>query len=217
VKSTRRDPLRELQQLLRAPEDGACNLGAFLAEHADALADALGSTADDLRASVEMPDEVIAPRLRVRLARRREIADGQKALDDAQVALHAATTLGHTVRWTERGAVLDTDLLLGDVLADGDKKYVVFHGPDFTTAIDRGTLARTRALRRLFVDVAAYVDAGGLYFRWRGGRGGFNWKAQVVPPADRPRVLTIELAARAAVTRPAAWFTDWLREVGYAI
>ena len=75
--------------------------------------------------------------------------------------MRAAAALGATVRWTEHGAVLDTDLLLGDVLADREKKYLAFAGPDFTTAIERDTLARAAPVRRLFIDVAACVDADG--------------------------------------------------------
>ena len=122
MKPSRRDPLRELHQLLRVPEEGACNLGAFLFEHAEELAPALGSTADDLRASAGLPDEVVARRLRARLSRRREIDKEQKALEDSQVAMRAAAALGASVRWTEHGAVLDTDLLLGDVLANRETK-----------------------------------------------------------------------------------------------
>ncbi len=53
--------------------------------------------------------------------------------------------LGGTLRWTEQGAVLDTDLLFGNVLADREKTYVGFKRADFATAIERGTLARTPA------------------------------------------------------------------------
>ena len=80
MKPSRRDPLRELQQLLRVPEEGAANIGAFLFDHAEALAPALGSSPEDLRASDEMPDEVVAPRLRARLARRRELDQERQAL-----------------------------------------------------------------------------------------------------------------------------------------
>jgi len=219
VKPSRRDPLRELLQLLRVPEEGAANIGAFLFDHAEDLAAALGSTSEDLRASVNMPDDVVAPRVRARLGRRREMDKDRQALEDAAVAMRAAMTLGATVRWTERGAVLDTDLLLGDVLVDREKKYIAFRGPDFTTAIERETLARTASLQRLFIDVAAYVDAAGLHVRYRGGRGGYNWKPRLVVPADSERVLTIELRppVPAAVPRPGAWLGQLLHEMGFAV
>ena len=219
MKPSRRDPLRELLQLLRVPEEGACNLGAFLAANADALAPALGSSPEDLQASVEMPDEVVAPRVKARLARRRELDQERDRQEDAEVATRAAATLGRTVRWTEQGAVLDTDLLLGDVLVDREKKYVTFKGEDFTVAVERDTLARAAMVRRIYLDVAACVDADGLHVRWRGGRGGYNWKPRFVAPADRERVLTVALPplVRAAVPRPGAWLGDLLVELGYAV
>ena len=219
MKHTRRDPLQELVQLLRIPEEGACNLGAFLASHAEQLAPALGSSPADLRASVDMPDEVVAGRVRARLRRRREMDQERERQEDAERAMRAATTLARTVRWTEQGAVLDTDLLLGDLLADRARKYIAFKSEDFTTFVERDTLARTCMLRRLFLDVAACVDADGLHVRWRGGRGGYNWKPRFVAPADRERVVTVELPLPlpAAVPRADAWLADWLDEMASAI
>jgi len=37
-------------------------------------------------------------------------------------------------------------------------KYIAFTGPDFTTAIERETLARTTSLRRLFIYAGSQVD-----------------------------------------------------------
>jgi len=149
VKPSRRDPVRELQQLLRVPEEGAANIGAFLFDHAEALASALGSSPEDLRASEGMPDEVVAPRLRARLGRRREVDRERQALEDTELAMRAATVLGRTARWTEHGAVLDTDLLLGDVLADRQRKYIAFNGEAFTVAIERDILARAEYIQKI--------------------------------------------------------------------
>ena len=115
--------------------------------------------------------------------------------------------------------MLDTDLLLGDVLADRQRKYIAFNGEAFTVAVERDTLARAAMVRRIYLDVAACVDADGLHVRWRGGRGGYNWKPRFVAPADRERVLTVALPplVRAAVPRPGAWLGDLLVELGYAV
>ena len=218
MKPARRDPLRELVGLLRAPEAGAHNLGAFLSANAEDLAAALCSTAEDLRASADLPDEVVAPRLRARLGRRRELEQERKAQDDTEIAARAAAMLGRTVRWTEQGAVLDTELLLGDLLADRAKKYVSFTGDGFTTAVEREVLAKTALLRRLFIDVAAYVDAAGVHVRWRGGRGGYNWRPQVVAAHHRDTVLDVPLSPPHAVHIPrrGAWLAEVLREVGFS-
>jgi hypothetical protein len=220
MKPARRDPLRELVQLLRFPEEGACNLGAFLAEHADELAPALNTRPSDLRESADMTDEVVAPRLRARRDRMKETERERREAEDMDTSLHTAAALGGTARWTERGAVLDTDVLLGDLLiADRSKKYVAFAGSDFTTTVERRVLHQSASLRRLFIDVAAYVDAGGVHIRWRGGRGGFNWRSHLVDPQLHDLVLTVRLQSptRAAVPRPGAWLGDLLQEMGFAV
>jgi hypothetical protein len=114
---------------------------------------------------------------------------------------------------------LDTDLLLGDVLADRERKYIAFTGSEFTTAIERDTLARSAIVRRLFIDVAVCVDADSLRVRWRGGHGGYTWRPQVVGPSDRHRVLTVELLppVRAAVPRRGAWLGELLQQMGFAV
>jgi hypothetical protein len=104
-------------------------------------------------------------------------------------------------------------------LSECQKKYIAFRGSGFTTAVEHETLARTASLRRLFIDVAAYVDAAGLHVRYRGGRGGYNWKPRLVVPADSTRVLAVELRppVRAAVPRPGGWLGELLQEMGYAV
>jgi hypothetical protein len=92
-------------------------------------------------------------------------------------------------------------------------------GYDFTAAVERTLLVRTALVQRLFIDVTAYVDANGLHVRWRGGRGGYNWRARFVAPADRAHVLTVELRppVRAPVPRPGAWLGELLAEMEWAV
>lgn len=120
------------------------------------------------------------------------------------------------MRWTDLGGVLDVDTLLGELLADKTRKYIVFGLPGSNVAIDRCTLAQVAWLRRMFMDLAAWVDDDGLHFRWRGGRAGFNWRPQVVPDHQRHRVLDVSLCR--PVRRPAAgrgaWLGEVLRDVG---
>ena len=86
-------------------------------------------------------------------------------------------------------------------------------------AVARDTLARAAMVRRIYIDVVACVDADGVHVRWRGGRGGYNWKARFVAPVDREHVLTVELQppVRAAVPRPGAWLGELLMEMGWAV
>jgi hypothetical protein len=110
-------------------------------------------------------------------------------------------------------------MVSGDLLADRERKYIAFKGEDFTVPIERDTLARAAMVRRIYIDVAACGDADGLHVRWRGGRGGYNWKPRFVAPVDRERVLTVDLLApaRAARRRPGAWLAELLREMGFAV
>ena len=70
--SARRDPVRELALLVRAPEPGTSNLGEFLANNASGLAQVLGLPADDFEAARILDDEDLAPRIRQLLERARD-------------------------------------------------------------------------------------------------------------------------------------------------
>ena len=70
--SARRDPVRELTLLVRAPEPGTSNLGEFLANNARGLAQVLGLPADDFEAARILDDEDLAPRIRQLLERARD-------------------------------------------------------------------------------------------------------------------------------------------------
>jgi hypothetical protein len=146
--------------------------------------------------------------------------------DDAEVALQLAPAIGRYKRSTTRAQAgeragraaaavgrpiasarhpidhveLDADLILGDVLADTEKKYVSFEIAGARVPVHRGALARARAPLRNFMDLAAYVDEGGLHLRWRAGHGGLNFHPQVEERgAD---VLHIDLRPALPVRRP---------------
>ena len=125
-----------------------------------------------------------------------------------------------TARWTDLGAALDTDLLLGELLADRTMKWVAFHEPaGFRVTFPRHLVAATAPLRRLHMDLGACVDETGLQFRWRGGRGGYNWRPHEVHPSFANRVLEVPLAPK-VVQRPergraGAWVGQILQELGY--
>ena len=78
----------------------------------------------------------------------------------------AACLLGQTVRWTEVGAVLDVDVLLRDVIADRQKKYIAFRWAEqAAVAVRRETLAAVAPLRRNVLDLVAFVNDDGVHFR----------------------------------------------------
>jgi hypothetical protein len=215
--NAQREPLRELRQLLRAPEPGSTNLGSHVAQHADVLAPLLRSTPTELRAGAQDVDEVIGPRLRHRL----ECVERDLRVDhdrrQAETSLRAAHALGATARWMDERAVLDTDVLLTDVIADRRVKFVSFvaEGDDIAVTIARWMIAEVRPLRRVFIDLVSWVDAEGFHFRWRGGRGALNWRSQAVPASAAATVLTVPLRARRVHQVRGAWLGDVLQELGF--
>ena len=119
--------------------------------------------------------------------------------------------------------MLDVDLLLGEVLADRSKRWLGFVEPGgFTTVISRHLIAAAVPLRRIHMDLAAYVSSVELGLRWRGSRGGYNWFPRTVDPQFADRGLIVPLAPRCRVPvphrrRPGAWLGQVLREMGYPV
>jgi hypothetical protein len=215
--SAQREPLRELALLLRAPELGSTNLGSYLAEQADVMAPLLQTTPRDLRAGANDIDEVVVPKLLRRLESvERELRD-ECDRRRTEVSIRAAHTLGATARWLEERAVLEVDLLLGDFLADKHAKFVAFEDREGKLAVTvaRWMLADVRPLRRIHMDLVAWVDTEGFHFRWRGGRGALNWRPQVIPAGAQTSILTVPLHARRVRQTHGAWLGDVLQELGF--
>lgn len=207
--------LRELVLLLRSPEHDSHNIGVYLAAHADTLAPVLRSSPESLRAASSLTDERVAPQLRKRVASVLDHHQLDRATRVAERSSRAACLLGRTVRWTELGAVLDVDVLLRDVIADRQKKYIAFRwGAQHAVAVRRETLAGVAPVRRNVLDLVAYVNEGGIHFRWKGGRGGYNWRPQVVPPAEKGRVLEVALRPESDERSTAAHLGNVLHDIG---
>jgi hypothetical protein len=207
--------------MARAPEPGTTNLGEFVADHAGELAQVLGIDARWLEAARATDDEDVAPRIRQLLARARDHQVQQDLGRRRQRSLEAAERLGASATWTDLGAELDMDLLLGELLADRTKKWVAFtadHGAQ--AVIPRYLLAATAPLRRVHLDLAGWVDLHGLHVRWKGGRGGYNWRSHEVDARYDDLVLTVPLAPMFIVQVPqrrrgGAWLKFILSELGY--
>jgi hypothetical protein len=194
--SGRRDRVRELVLLARVPEPGTSNLGEFVANHADELAQALDADPHRLALTRALDDEELQPRIVQLLerARGRKVSEDLDRRRDGTIA--AAVRLGQSVRWTELGAELDVDLLLGDVLADRTRKWVSFDGGGLSVTIPRYLIAGAVFVARQHLDLAACVDEHGLHFRWRGGTGRYNWRPQTLRPGLEAHVLTVPLASK---------------------
>jgi hypothetical protein len=194
--SARHDPARELALLVRAPEPGSHNLGEFVASHADALAQALDADPHQLALARALDDEDFLPRVLQLLQRARRRHTERDFDRRRERSIAAAVRLGQTVRWTELGAELDVDLLLGDLLSDRIRKWVTFEGEGLSVIITRHLIAATRIVGRQHLDLGAYVDERGLHFRWRGGKGHYNWRSHIPRPGLEAHVLTVPLAPK---------------------
>lgn len=192
--SARRDPVRELALLVRTPESGTSNLGEFVAHHADELAQALDADPHKLALARALDDEEFLPHITrlLKQARRRRNRDDLDRRRERSIA--AAIRLGQSARWTELGVELDVDLLLGEVLADRTRRWVSFEGEGLSVSIPRHVIAATASVSRQHLDLAAYVDEHGLHFRWRAGRGRYNWRPHAPRPGLEANVLTVPLA-----------------------
>ncbi len=220
--SARRDPLRELALLARAPEPGSSNLGEFVADNAGELAQVLGIDRRWLEAARATDDEQVVARIRGLLTRARDHHVQQDLERRRQRSLEAAERLGASAVWTpDLGAELDVDLLLGDLLVDRTKKWVAFTADQaVATIVPRHLLAATAPLRRIHIDLASWVDPQGVHFRWKGGKGGYNWRPHDVHPSSADCVLPVPLRPRTVIVQPerrrgGAWIRHILNALGY--
>jgi hypothetical protein len=214
VASAQRE-LSELVFLLRSPEHDSNNIGVYLAAHADVLGPVLRTAPEVLRRASTLTDERVVPELRRRVASVLGDDKVERAGAVSERSTRGARLLGQTVRWTELGGVLDIDLLLHDVIADRQNKYVAFvRGEQPRVVVRRDTLARSTPLRRNVLDLVAFVDELGLHFRWKAGRGGLNLLSQVVPPADKSRVLEVTLRPESDLRPSSVRLGDLLHDMG---
>lgn len=176
----------------------------FVAEHAGELAPLLGTTATDLEAAATHVDTIVVGRLRSRIDRA-VVTQRQARLDEgARRAERAALIVGRTARWFELGAVLDIELVLGDLLADPKRKHVAFGLPTGDAVlVEASLLRRARMLRRTFIDATCFVEARGFHFRWRGGRGSLKFSPQRVNPVDKQAALFVPIPAPMRERQPA--------------
>jgi hypothetical protein len=210
--------LRELDHHLRCVAPGTTNIGMHAAVRAEMLAPLLRLRADELRTLAHRSDEEIAPRLRELVKEAvLHLREGVR-VHRRERAYQAASALGASARYSECGVVIDTDLLLGELLVDLSRKYIAFQGGGVHVVIERYVLAKAAWLRRLHLDVGARVHADGLQLRWRGGKGGLNLRSVPVPKSEAASVLVVSLAAAhpSPSERPhGAWLGEIVRELGY--
>lgn len=163
---------RELLRLYSLARSGEDNLGHFLRERPE-LVHHLGAALD-----LHRDDAEIALQLAPAVGRYKRRAGRAQAEERAERAARAVQQLVATARHRHELVELDADLLLADVLADASRKYISFEMPGARIPVYRHALAKARVPLRGFIDLAGYVDERGLHLRWRGGRGGLDFRPQ---------------------------------------
>jgi hypothetical protein len=223
-----RSSLAELEGLVRTAEPGGTNLGEYLAAYAEELAGRLGIEADDLRALVHLPDEDLALQLAGYFERRAEQRAAIHGEAVRRLALGAAEQLALTAVWREDAAVLDVRVLLGELLVDTTRSFILLDATGlagtFQVTLPRSLLVNLSKDVGARPDLGAWVDEAGLHFRWNRGRGGLNLLPQTVPAKDMANLLCVIIPPPyverprppRVARRPSNWFTELLSEMALA-
>lgn len=206
-------PSRATRELLRCyalAAPGEHNLARLLHDQPD-LAAGLGVVLD-----LDRDDAELALQIAPAVGRLKRLTARAHASDRTESAAAAAATLSRTARQGCDRVEVDADLLLGDLLADNEKKYVAFEVVTARVSVHRHVLVRARPCLRGFLDLAAFVDERGVHFAWRAGRGGLHLRPQIVERGAE--VLLVDLLPPrepTRVCRPApALLADVLAELG---
>ena len=219
--SAPRDCARELVRIVRLAEEGAGNVGAHLADHADELAPLLRLAPEALRKASALSDEVLIADIGPRLQRAMAGGVEQEARRRDALTRDAAVQLAESVVWRDGVAHVDPGLLLGDVLA-ARTRHLVFVWDEYEVAIRRDVLLRARTAVKMFLDVESSVGRDGVQIHWRGGKGRLHFYPQPLEPLDRERATVIPLHPPVRDVRPMrpprqrpSFLGEVLAELGY--
>ncbi|MBX3203584.1 MAG: hypothetical protein KF764_00885 [Labilithrix sp.] len=172
---------------------GEHNIGAFLRERPELVA-RLGLL------DLDRDDADLALQLAPAIGQyKRRVARDQAGERGARAELAARALAASARRRLER-VELDPALLLGDLLADGSRKFIGFELTGVRLVMLRHMLIRARGALRGFPDVAAHVNEQGLHLTWRGGRGGLNLR----PQAEERGAAVLHVDLRPARRSPRA-------------
>lgn len=184
---------RELLTLYARAGRGEHNIGAFFRDHPE-LAAGLGVR------DLERDDADLALRLAPTIGKYKRRLALEQAGERVARAERAARELASSARHRLDGVELEPAILLGELLADSSKKYIVFELTGRRVSLPRHLLLRTRVALRPFLDVTAHIEEQGLHLAWRHGRGGLNLRPQLEERGAA--VLVVDLRTPARRTSP---------------
>jgi hypothetical protein len=166
-------------------------LGAFLCEHAEALAPSLGTSTSDLQNSIGQTDREIALRISKRLESAVRKQREQRLKGKEPKAAAAIQQLLEHVRWHDGAAHVPTATFFAREL--WSKQHVVFVCDDFEVCVAKQLVSRARNAMRAFRDVRVFIDPKGLQLRWHGGKGRMTLYPQRLSPAEKQEAFVIAL------------------------
>ena len=177
--SARRDPVRELALLVRGSRTGLEQPGRVPGRQRQRARPGARPRPSASSRRARLDDEELAPRIRRLLGRAGTATSSRTSSGVVSGRSRRPSAWGHRATWTDLGAELDVDLLLGELLADRTKKWV-----SFTT--DQGVRDHhPEAPARGHRPAAAHPH------RPRGVR---RPRGPALPVAGRPRRLQLALA-----------------------
>lgn len=186
--------------MLRTPETGSYNISDYVTAHGAEL----GLDPKEMIG----PDEIVAPRLLVRLEVHR--AGQRRAAENAMVA--TLRQLQSEARWLGEQVALPPGPLFRLASPMTGKKYVRFVGHGIDVTVWRQLLQRAGVALRAFRDVSVSVDGVGIHLRW-GERGQLNFFSQrLKTPAD---ALVVTLPRRSASRTMPVLLGEVLAELGF--
>ncbi len=225
---TRRPTERELLTAFSAAgeSDDGEELAELLQDHGATVASALGITAAQLEAISKAPPMDRTVKVRVALRRFRERHAESLKRQAQNLSIAAADMLVGLSRWHKERVDVDAKIVLGTLLADGQRKAIRFEveGRSSVTILRDKLKEARRALG--FSDLRCFIDERGLNFRWHGGRGGLVLITQSVEKFESGAVLTVEFQKPrpkanpsfippSPITPSSAWLGDVLLDFGF--
>lgn len=206
-------------------DDGGQELEQLVAAHSSLLAEFFGTTPPKLLSLGAMTPDSRRARVRelLREARQRQEAAAANAAQNLSVA--AGTMLAKLARWEGARVVLDPRIVLGrSLLGDRSRRYIRFDAEDLSVVVVRREKLLEASKALTFSDTTCALEARGLRFAWREGRGGLLLMNQDVEPRHSDAVLHVVVARPRPVVpaaptalrheRTTSWAPDFFGELG---
>ncbi len=221
---SRRELTESLVACVESDGDDDHELHRLLVVHEADLAEALRCSPSALSALSRLNSMDRRVRVRALLRSSRERREQAHASVVHNASLAAGAMLAKLAEWSDASVQLDPRIVLGSgLLGDRSLAFIRFDAELIgVVTVRRAKLVEaSKALR--FPDLSCWLDAGGLRFGWRAGRGGLRLVDQNVGSRDaesvlhvtleRPRPRLVEAVRSSAVPAERRWLADGFHDL----